>query len=83
MVSILEALSLPLPFCEQPCRQIHMARNWCFWPIANENVRPANTMWVTMEADTPHSSGQASDEAVALASTLTAALGENKAESPN
>ena len=40
-------------------------------------------MWVTMDADTPHSSGQASDEAIALASTLTAALGENKAESPN
>lgn len=36
-----------------------------------------------MKADTPHSSVQASDEAVALASTLTAALGENKAELPN
>ena len=36
-----------------------------------------------MEADTPHSSVQASDEAIALASTLTAALGQNKVELPN
>ena len=83
MVSILEALILSLPIFEQPCREIHMARNGCFWPVANESLRPANTMWVIMEADTPHSSVQASDEAIALASTLTAALGENKVELPN
>ena len=83
MVSILEALIFVLPICEQPCREIHMARNRCFWPIANESLRPANTMWVIMEADTLYSSVQASDEAVALASTLTAALGEYKVELSN
>ena len=36
-----------------------------------------------MEADTLYSSVQASDEAVALASTLTAALGEYKVELSN
>lgn len=32
-----------LSCCEPLCGEVHVARNWCLWPRASENLRPANS----------------------------------------
>lgn len=64
-----------LPCSELPSRDRHLARNWGRpWPVAREELNPANNMWANLEADS--SPVEPSDGTPAAADTLIAVLWE-------